>query len=64
MFTNPIITEDGRYDLAKRRAGAVKDYILAIDKLEPERFFIDRSTKLVPEQRKGVVPSRVEFAFG
>jgi hypothetical protein len=63
MLANTIITEDDLYDLAKRRAGAVKDYILAKDKIEPERVFLVKPESLTPDERKGVVPSRVEFAL-
>ncbi|MBE9528354.1 MAG: DUF748 domain-containing protein [Proteobacteria bacterium] len=63
MLANTTITEDDLYDLAKRRAGAVKDYILAMEKVESERIYMVRPEKLVPEERKGVAPSRVEFAL-
>ena len=63
MLANIIVTEDDLYGLAERRAGAVKDYMLAIGKVEPERLFMVRPETLEPEERPGVMPGRVEFSL-
>lgn len=63
MLANIVVTEDDLYDLAQRRAGAVRDYILATGKVEPERLYMVRPDTLEPEERPGVMPSRVEFTL-
>ena len=63
MLANTVVTDDDLYELAKRRAASVKDYILAKEKIEPERIFMVRPDSLVPEEKEGIAPNRVEFAL-
>jgi len=55
------VTDDDRRELAALRSETVKDYILKSGKVEPSRVFVLWPKTLVPQKKKGLLDSRVEF---
>jgi hypothetical protein len=47
--------------LARRRAEAARRAILAAEKVDPQRVFVDLADPLSPEKEKGLSGSRITF---
>jgi len=50
-------------ELAARRAEAIRDFVIATEKVEAERVSIADPASLGAEEREGIAASRVEFAL-
>ncbi|MCX7918969.1 MAG: DUF748 domain-containing protein [bacterium] len=58
---NIIITDDDLKLLAANRAKSVQQYIIATNKVKPERIFLTEPKQLEPEKKEKLSNSRVEF---
>jgi hypothetical protein len=61
MLTHIEIKESDLRSLASQRAMSVKDAIIKIGKVEPERIFILEPKSLAPEKKEKLKDSRVDF---
>ncbi|MHB1024514.1 MAG: DUF748 domain-containing protein [Desulfobacteria bacterium] len=61
MLTHIRITDDNLRQLAVDRASHVRDRLVAIGKVEPERIFLVEPKTLSPERKEKLLDSRVDF---
>jgi hypothetical protein len=63
MLNHIQLTEEEFQTLADQRAEAVRDHLLKSGQIAGERLFLVKPKSLVPEKRKNVRKSRVDFRF-
>ena len=61
MLTHIRITDDNLRQLAVDRASHVRDRLVAMGKVEPERIFLVEPKTLSPERKEKLLDSRVNF---
>ena len=61
MLTHILGTNDNLRQLAVDRASHVRDRLVAMGKVEPERIFLVKSKTLPPERKEKLRDSRVDF---
>jgi hypothetical protein len=61
MLTNIRVTDDDLRQLAMERASRVRDRLVAMGKVDPERIFLVEPKTLPPERKEKLRDSRVDF---
>ena len=61
MLTHIRMTDDNLRQLAVDRASHVRDRLVAMGKVEPERIFLVEPKTLSPERKEKLLDSRVDF---
>ncbi|MBP2685262.1 MAG: hypothetical protein H6Q81_167 [Deltaproteobacteria bacterium] len=61
MLTHIQVTDDALRQLAMERASRVRDRLVALGKVEPERIFLVEPKTLPPERKEKLRDSRVDF---
>lgn len=63
LLDNITVDENDLRLLAQARGLKVKDYLLTVGKISPERIFLIQPKTLAPEKKEGLKDSRVEFGL-
>jgi hypothetical protein len=61
MLTHIEIKEDDLRQLARQRSAKVRDTMVTVGKIEPERIFVIEPKALAPEKKEKLKDSRVDF---